>query len=245
MKNLPITLLALFITIGVLAQEELTRPVSAFEKISVSPRINLVLLKGDQESVRIVYQNVNPNRINTVVYGNRLRIYLDGARVLDKRERVWDGSRRREPIYKDAAITVYVTYVMLKEVEMRGEEELICESTLEADKFKLIAFGRADIQLASVQTGKFKASLYGENKIKIKSGEANHQVYRLFGENKIDTRGLESSTASARIYGEGKLTLSAKEEVHIHSFGEPDIFIEGDPYVSKGIIIGRTTINHR
>ena len=244
MKTLILTMFMLATVLMATAQEEVIRKVHAFDKISVSPKINLVLQKGDKESVRITYSNISSNKINVEVVGNRLRIFLDQARIVDRRERTYSGdSHSRGSMYHNATVTAYVTYRELKELEMRGEEELTCESSIEAEKFKLIVYGKAEVNLSELKANKFKASLYGANKIKIKSGEISHQVYRLFGENKIDTRGLESITASARIYGEGRLQLTATDDVRINAFGEPDIDISGNPHISRGIIIGRTNID--
>jgi len=242
MKKTLITTVMLAMGFLALGQEEVIRKVPAFDKISVSPKINLVLEKGEKESVRIAYSNISPGKINVEVVGNKLRIYLDQARLLDKRERTSDGHSRIS-MYDDVTVTAYVTYRFLKELEMRGEETVICESEIDTDKFKLKVYGKTEVSLAALKAHKFKASLYGVNNIKIKSGESTQQVYRLFGENKIDTRGLESTTASARIYGEGRLRMKASEEVRINSFGEPDIDIAGNPHISRGIIVGKAHID--
>lgn len=242
MKKTILTIAMLAMGFVALSQEEVIRKVPSFDKVSVSPKINLVLEKGDKESVRIVYNNISSGKINVEVVGNKLRIYLDQARLVDKRERTSD-NHSRVSMYQDVTVTAYVTFRHLKELEMRGEETLTCESEIDVDKFKLKVYGEAEVNLASLNTHKFKASLYGVNNIKIKSGESTHQVYRLFGENKIDTRGFESITASARIYGEGRLRMKATDEVRINSFGEPDIDISGNPHISRGIIIGRSHID--
>lgn len=244
MKKLIITTLILATSLFTFAQEEVIRKVPSFNKISVSPKINLVLEKGDKESVRISYSNVQPGKIYVEVVGNKLRIYLENARMVDKRERRdTENGHSKVSIYEDVSVTAYVTYRFLNELEMRGEETLTCDHEIEADKFKLKVYGEAEVNLASLKAHKFKASLYGVNNIKIKSGESAHQVYRLFGENKIDTRGLESTTASARVYGEGRLKMKATDEVRINAFGEPDIYISGNPHISRGIIIGRSHID--
>jgi len=242
MKKTLITMLILAIGFVAVAQEEVIRKVPAFDKVSVSPKISLVLEKGDKESVRLVYHNIASGKINVEVVGNKLRIYLDQARLVDKRERGSENHHPRVSMYHDVSVTAYVTYRYLKELEMRGEETVTCESILDTDKFKLKVYGETEVNLASLKAHKFKASLYGVNNIKIKSGESAHQVYRLFGENKIDTRGFESITASARIYGEGRLHMKATDEVRINAFGEPDVDISGNPHISRGIMIGRTHI---
>lgn len=244
MNKLLITALFMATCSIAIAQEEVIRKVPSFNKISVSPKINLVLEKGEKESVRISYSNINPGKIYVEVVGSKLRIYLENARLVDKRERSnSEYGNSKVSVYHDASITAYVTYRFLNELEMRGEETLTCDSAIEADKFKLKVYGEAEVNLASLKTHKFKASLYGVNNIKIKSGESAHQVYRLFGENKIDTRGFESTTASARVYGEGRLKMKATDEVRINAFGEPDIYISGNPHISRGIIIGRSHID--
>lgn len=244
MKKLLITALLASTCFFASAQEEVIRKVPSFNKISVSPKISLVLEKGEKEAVRIVYSNITSNKINVEVVGDKLRIYLDDARLVDKRERNHsDDNHSRVSVYQDVAVTAYVTYRFLNELEMRGEETLTCNDPIEADKFKLNVYGEAEVNLASLKAHKFKASLYGVNNIKIKSGESAHQVYRLFGENKIDTRGLMSTTASARVYGEGRLRMNASDEVRINAFGEPEIDISGNPHISRGIIIGKSHID--
>ena len=215
-----------------------------FNKIVASPRVNVVLQKGDRESICLTYSNVSPENVNVIVTGNKLRIYLDHARVVEKRERTyWDGNRRTQSIYRNASVTAFITFRELKEIEVRGDQELTCQDEINVDKLKLRAYGETQIDLAALNTKKFKASLYGENNLKIRSGEAGHQVYRLFGENKIDTRGLSSTSASTRIYGEGRLSLTASKQLVINAFGEPVIRVNGSPHINKGIVIGRADIH--
>ena len=171
-----------------------------------------------------------------------LRLFLDRARIVEKQ--VPDGIRHhKRSVYSDVSVTAYVTYRELKELEIRGDGEISCETEISTEKLKLRAYGEAEIRLASLKARKFKASLYGVNRLQIRSGEAVTQVYRLFGENKVDTRGLSSTTASARIYGEGKLSLNASDKVRLNAIGEPFIMVSGNAKVSKGITVGRVSVN--
>jgi len=235
-----ITILILLIGITVAAQE-FEKNLTSFDKIVVSPKINLILEKGDQESIRIRYSNIDAGKINIEVTNGKLQLYLDNAKVIDKRERT-DEYNSKMSIYRNAEVTAYVTYAYLTALEIRGEQEVTCLSKLENDKFKLKVYGESEVTLESLYTQKFKAVAYGENKIKIKEGKANYQRYRLYGENKIDTRALASSTVSTTIYGEGRLTINASDEVRISAFGEPQINVSGTSYINKGIIIGRVDI---
>ena len=168
---------------------------------------------------------------------------MDDARILDKHKRTHDESYSANiSIYRDAVITAYVTYRELKVLDVRGEEEVSCDGSIDTEKFKLKVYGEAEINLASLHTKKFKAVLYGENKLKIKEGQTGHQRYRLYGANKIDTRSLSSETISTTIYGEGRLSVNATNEVRINAFGEPEVNVSGTSHISRGIVIGRADI---
>ncbi len=223
--------------------QDLENGVNSFNKITVSPGVNLILKKGDHESVKVIYNDIPKSKVNVVVNGNKLKIYLDDARVVEKQVRIFNkGNTQKQGIYHGASITAYVTYKELKGVEIRGEQEFRCDDEIKTKKFKLKAYGETEIRLAALDTKKFKVSLYGKNDVRIKAGVADDQVYRLFGDNKINTIGLKSATATTRIYGEGKVSIYASEEVRINSFGEPMINIEGTSIISKGIILGRADI---
>ncbi len=244
MKNTLVTILLVSLTLGNgLFAQEFERNPGSFDKITVSPKINLILQKGAEESVKIAYHNIDPRKINIELYGKRLRIFLEEARYVDKRVRRYDdGYSSKISVYHDVSITAYVTYRELTEVEMRGSEDLMCASPIVADEFKLTVYGEANVQLDSIKVEKFKVSLYGENRLKVLAGTAEHQVYRLFGENRIDTRGLISHTAAARIYGEGRLRINAEDEVRLNSFDEPKVDITGNAHIYRGIMIGNTSI---
>lgn len=224
------------------AQESVS--VKPFKKIIASARVNLILEKGDRESVRILYNRIPKSNVNVVVRGNKLKIYLDHARLVEKQVRDYKKDYSgTHGMYEGYSITAYVTYKELKAVEIRGEEEFRCDTEIITDKFKLRAYGKSEIRLASLRARKFKASLYGENNLKIESGETVHDVYRVFGENKVDARGLKSKVASTRMYGEGRIMVNASEKVRINSFGEPEIWVAGNPFISRGIILGRADFN--
>jgi len=239
MKALLFALASLWLATSVTAQDTETS-IKSFDKIIASPRVNVVLTQGTKESIRILYNSVPPEHVNVVVKHGKLKVYLDRARITEKQVRNSAGSRHG--IYEGSSITAYVTYTHLVSIEMRGEEELFCEGSIQTDKFKLKAYGETEIRLATLETKKFKTSLYGRNRLMIQDGQTDRQVYRLFGENRIDTRGLKSTKASGRIYGVGKLSLAASDQVRISAFGEPTIRISGTSLISKGIILGRADI---
>jgi len=242
MKHFTLFIAGVLIAAGLQAQE-ISKDLKPFRKIVASPRINVILQKGDAESIRVVYDGVSKSKINVEVYRKTLSIYLDNARKVEK-----PSSRRdpygtlNTPMYAGAAITAYVTYRELESLEIRGNQELTCHGPIESDEFRLRAYGENEIRLASLKTDFFKASLYGENELKIKTGSVLEQKYKLYGQNKIDTRDMESLYTTASIFGEGRVRINSSEEVRIDAFGEPSIYVDGGAFVNKRLVFGRTDV---
>src|SRR5687768_2576854 len=140
MKIVKHTLLLAVICIGaasVSLAQEISRELKSFNKIIVSPKVNLILEQGDQESIRLTYSNVDADKINIRVQGNTLRVYLDDAKVTEKTYRV--SSHEKRGIYHDVSVTAYVTYKELEHLEIRGNQELTCNGPLTAERFTLRA----------------------------------------------------------------------------------------------------------
>lgn len=237
------TLLALLL-LASLAQfsvaQEISKDLKSFNKIIVSPKVNLILEQGDHENIRLTYSNVDIDKINIKVQGNTLRVYLDEAKVTEKTYRV--SSNEKRGVYHDVVVTAYVTYRELEHLEIRGNQELTCNGPLKAERFTLKAYGENDINLASLKTQYLRTSLYGDNDLRIKAGKAEYQKYKLFGDNKIDTQELKSFSATATIFGESNLKLSTQDNLKVNAFGESQVSYNGDANVNKGLIFGRALI---
>ena len=233
---------AFFVSISILTYgQEIKRDLKEFNRITVSPKINLILEQGSKESIRLVYNRVEPDKINIEVKGKKLKIYLDDARTIEKHEKT--DYYNKQSIYRDVNITAYVTYVNLSELEIRGEQELTCLSPIRSENFALRAYGENDITLSHLKTANLQVSLYGENKLTIEDGKAQYQKYRLFGENKIDTRKLRSYSTKTTSYGSSRIKLNTDDELRVTAFGESKISYSGPAQVSKGIVIGENQIN--
>jgi hypothetical protein len=223
--------------------QEIKKDLRFFSEVIVSPKINLILERGERESIRIVYAQVDPEKINIEQEGDRLKLYLDDARLVDKREYRDDAYDSKASIYRDAEITAYVTYTELELLEVRGAQEVTCRTPIQANDFVLRVYGETEIMLDTLNTERFKLVAYGENKIRIR-GKAERQRYTLYGENKVDGRGLAGATITTNIYGEGRLQVNASDEVKINAFGEPRIDVEGTSMINKGLILGKSEIRH-
>jgi hypothetical protein len=241
MKKVPLLMVAALMA-TVLYGQEINTDLKPFRRVIASPRVNLVLTRGDQESIRLVYHRVSPDKINIKQNGKTLHIYLENAKMVEKTDRTSYSSRTS--IYPpDVTITAYVTYKALEGLEIRGNQELSCLDPISAERFDLKAYGENEITLASLKTGYLHTRLYGENNLMINDGKAEFQKYSLYGQNEIDTRSLKSYTATANLFGESKLRLSTDDELNVNSFGEGQVIYNGDAEVNKRLIFGNTRIS--
>lgn len=241
MKKLALLVFASLACLSFGQAEELNSALKPFRKVIASPHINLVLTRGDEESIRLVYHCVSPDKINIKQHGKTLHIYLDDAKVAEKTLK--KGYSRVGVYGKDVSVTAYVTYKALEELEIRGNQELSCLDPIRAKRFTLKAYGENEIVLASLNTGYLVTRLYGENSLKINDGKAEYQKYSLYGENDIDTRPLKSYSTTANIFGESKLHLSTDDKLKVNSFGEGQVLYNGDAQVDERLRFGHTTIS--
>lgn len=241
MKSITLILIVTCLSLFARAQE-LSRSLKHFTRIIASPRVNVILSKGDRESVRLVYNNITENKINVDVTGKTLRIYLDNARKFERSTSNTNDYGAKENMYEGVSVTAYVTYRELDLLEIRGNQELSCNDPIISDAFTLRAYGENDIRLSSLKTPFFKAKLYGENDVHIRKGRTLEQKYISYGENKVDAIGMRSDYIITSIFGEGSLRLNSAEEVRIDAFGEPDIHVDGGAHINRRLVIGNANI---
>ena len=242
MKTILTSLVILFTIQTGFAQTK-TVDVDTFDKVIVSPHIQVVFQKGDSESVSIESSTEPEDKINIEVNGKTLRIYLDGARDVTKSEKTNEnGYEQRKSIYNGTVVKATVTYKQLEELSLRGEENIVCKSTLEGDKFNLTIYGASQVYLNKVDLGHLKTTIYGASYLEIQEGTIERHKVIAYGETKVNTLGVESESAKITAYGEGSYRLKVSDDLKITAYGEATVAYEGNPEVNKGIIIGEANI---
>jgi len=223
--------------------QELKIPVGHFDKVIVSPHIEVNFIESDYEEVEIHNSKISLAKINVKLIGSTLRIYLEDAQIVAKSEKVdnikWKG---KQSIYNGKIATLTVKYKALKELSLRGEQKFVCESPLEMDKFHLKIYGEANVILKKVNIGTLKTIIYGESNLCIKEGQIAQQVFTNYGEAEINTLGIENNKTKIISHGEAEYKINVEDRLRITSYGETSIAYTGNPSVSKGIIVGEVDI---
>ena len=207
-----IALTYVFIIGGIQAQEK-TYAVTSFDKLIVSPHIEVNLLEGDEESVVIDNSKVSLDKINVEVEGRTLRLYLDGAKMVTKSERIssnqWQGSK---PLYNGTMASVTVTYRKLENLSIRGEEIVRCKNLFNADDFKMSLYGEAKVYFDSVSIDEMTVAIMVADETKITA------------------------------YGESNFRVNVVDRLKVTCYGETNVNYSGNPEVDKGLIFGEARI---
>lgn len=226
---------------NVVAQE--TTSVDQFDKVIISPHVQVTFTKGDKESVTIQSCSVSTDKVHIESKGKTLRVYLDGAKEITKNEKSDEyGRKEKKSIYTGTVLTVAITYKTLQTLSVRGEETILLKSKLDQENFDLIVYGEAKIYFDDVQLDKMHTTIYGESYLELKSGKINEQRFTAYGESKVNSLAVNGSTAKATLYGESELSLNVLDQINVTAFGNSKIGYMGDPVIKKGITIGNTKI---
>lgn len=217
--------------------------VNTFDKVIVSPHIEVILVEGNEESVKIENAKVTEDKINIEVEGQTLRLYLDGAKTVTKQERVsndrWKGKRS---IYNGTMATATITYKKIKALSVRGEEIVKCESPLEQKSLRLTIYGESKIYFNSITTEDLTVAIYGESYLEIQGGDVGRQVYRAYGESEVNTLDMQNTTTKITAYGESNFRVNVSDRLKVTCYGETEINYKGNPEINKGIVIGEAEL---
>src|SRR5260221_7970375 len=215
-----------------------------FDKVIVSPHIQVTFIEGNEETVAIEQSTVSKDKINIEVKNGTLRIYLDGAKEIDKNETTYEnGYKQKRSIYNGTVVTATVTYKKLNELSIRGEETQVCKSLLKGDKFRLRIYGESHVLLNEVDLGELQATIYGESYLDIKAGSVADQKYTVYGESKINSLAIEGNTTRITAYGEADFRVNVSDEIKITAFGEATLAYKGNPRINKWFHIGEMQIS--
>lgn len=217
--------------------------VESFDKVIVSPHIEVTFIESDAELVEILSCKEPLSKLNVEVIGSTLRIYLEGAKTYtDSKDIKGDNYDYKVPIYNGTVVKAIVNYNNLEELSLRGEEKFVCKSTIEQNEFDLKIFGESQVYFNEVDLANLTTTIYGESYLELKDGSVASQKITAYGETTVNTLNVKCDNAKITAYGEGSYRIAVKDRLKVTAFGEATIAYEGSPDVRKGIVIGEATI---
>lgn len=221
-----------------------TTAVAHFEKIIISPYIQVTFVEGDKEEVNIENCTVDMSKLHIEVNNKTLWVYLEGAKQIPKNEKTYEnGYKETHSIYHGTVVTATITYKMLTDLSIRGEETQLCKSPISADKFYLKIYGESKVTMNEVNFVEMHTKLYGESTLEIKTGTIKEQNYTSYGESKINSSAVNGRTGYIIAYGEAEFTMNASDKIKMTAFGEAKLHYKGDPEIVKGLHLGEIQID--
>jgi hypothetical protein len=220
------------------------KAVAPFDNVIVSPYIQVTFMQGDEENVMIDHIKVDQSKLHIEVANKTLHIYLEGAKTIPKNEKNPSSEyKETRSLYDKTTVVAVITYKTLNELSIRGEEEQLCKSPIEGDKFTLRIYGESKITFNELNLQKLHTTMYGESVLEIKSGSIREQLYTCYGEGKINTLTITGRSSRITAYGEADFSLNVSDRIKITAFGEAKVHYKGNPEIVKGLHFGDLSID--
>ncbi|MGY0035833.1 head GIN domain-containing protein [Pedobacter sp. NJ-S-72] len=218
-------------------------PVESFDKVIVSPHVQVTFTKGDKEAVTIQNCTIGRDKVHIESKDKTLRVYLEGEKDFPANKKVYESGRQvKKSLYTGTVLTVVITYKDLEELSIRGEETILLKSKLDQENFILTVYGESKVYFDEVQLKKLRATIYGESYVEFKAGDIAEQRYTSYGESEVKALAISGKTAKATLYGEAKLNLNVSDEIKVTAYGEAKVGYKGNPQIRKGLSIGGVKI---
>lgn len=243
-KNIAFSGILLMLLIpGMIKAQSRDIPVSTFDKVIVNPHIQVTFREGDKESVVIGEMTEPFEKLHVEVRNKVLHMYLDGARVVTKTEKIkGTGEKRKKPLYKGTVVKAVVTYREADTFALRGEETIVFESPLHMDRMKLNIYGESEVYINDADINYLKTVVYGDSHLEIKKGTVEKQKFTTYGESEINTLKADNKDTRIVAYGDSNFQCRVSERLKVTAYGEATVKYKGNPEVRKGIVIGDTEI---
>jgi hypothetical protein len=234
MRLLKTLFAATFLFAATLTASAQTYSVDHFNKVIISPYVQVVFEQGETESVTVHELLVDSSKLHVEVHGGTLRIYLEGAKDIPYYEKSYNKSR----LYPNHAVVATVTYRALKTVSLRGAETHLCQSPLNANKFALRVYGASTVVFTEMHVRQLHAVIYGESSLEIQSGKVDEQHFTCYGDGKINTTAITGRTGKITSFGDSEFRMNISDRIKITAFGDAKLRYMGNPDIVKGIQIG-------
>ena len=250
-KYISVSLLALLLSVSVLAQNRETHDVKTFTGIAFHTPGKLYLKQGSPQKVELEGDKELLSKIEVEVKNNVL--------VIEPASQ-WHNWKNENQI------TVYVTVENINELGVGGSGDLIAQTKITSDELKLNVSGSGSLQ-AEVETGEIDANVSGSGSIDLKgkgksidthvsgSGKvslnvvlANKASFGISGSGKIEASGsaasvkavisgsgkvlaanLETSTCDVNLSGSGHVEINVKNSLDAHISGSGSVSYKGNP----------------
>ncbi len=210
------------------------RDVQGFKRVTLRDYGELIVSKGEKESLTIESEQQILDAIQTSVRGDTLDIRI-GASWLDKLTYALSTSFTRIPIKYTLVVKELAALDILgaARVQIAG---------IESERLAIVLGGAGEIIGRDLQAEQLDVDLRGAGRIEL-SGQANEQWVTISGAGNYHAPDMATMNTQAEINGAGKATVTAQEELNLAIRGMGSVDYYG-PGTVKRTISGLGSINH-
>ncbi|MCG1036978.1 head GIN domain-containing protein [Polaribacter sargassicola] len=214
-----------------------------FNKIIVSPHIEVVLKKGSEAKIEIDDIIVDREKFLYEIEKGTLQVYLEGAKTYTKNKKIKvNNYETKVPLYNNRVVRLIITYTDVDTFSLRGEEKITFDSPIVQNNCKLRVYGKSEVVINTINVNKLDVSIYGESFLKIEKGIANQQKLTAYGASKIMAPDVVSQEIKLTAYGDGVFQVNASEKIKVTAYGEATVLYKGNADLKKGLVIGESKI---
>lgn len=208
MKTCLILLLVIFSELAANARQEELRTLRQFSKIVTKEGYDIFLTEGASESVRIVTENIDPEKILTDVSNETLTI----------------GTRKGK--YMNTKVQLYITFKRLNSIVSYGSG-MIKIAPFKTDKISMELMGSNKV-IIPVHAKTIDLNLSGSSDVSL-SGGTDRLLINLSGSGKINAFDLDTREGMIKLSGSGEANVNVKERLKIDSSGSGTVNYKGHP----------------
>lgn len=200
---------------------------SDFDRVKTAGSFDLFVSQGSAFSVRVeAEENLQP--------------YIETER---KRNTLVIKLRRGVNLRPRAAIKVYVTAPVFRELSIAGSGDIIAESALSSEAPMVFEIaGSGNIRATAVDAPSIKVKIAGSGDAEI-SGQTREAAYRIAGGGNIRAGKLLAENAEVRIAGSGNVWVFASTLLDVHIAAGGDVHYYGNPETINQKIAGSGSLH--
>ncbi len=234
----------LYFTFTITAQETTYTIPSNFNKIIISPHIEVTFKKGDKASIRIDEIFVPTEKLQYELKKGTLQVFLEGAKTITTNTtKKHNGWKQKTPIYKNKIAKVTITYNHnVNTFSVRGEEKIEFTSPIKQNDFTLRIYGKSEVNITNIELNNLKVAIYGDSDLNIENGTIANQRITAYGSSTVNCKTVKSKNTKLTAYGDGTYQLNITNQFKVTAYGEANIIYTGNASVKKGLIIGDSNI---
>ena len=190
------------------------RQLPAFNSIDAGGSVNVMIQKGDNQTVQIETDENLLEKITTEVSNGVLTVGSKGIKNATK-------------------TNVYIVLADLKSINAHGAADVTGESLFEADEFTIEGSGASSVKM-DIDVNFLKTKISGAADVTL-SGRAKVHKIDVSGAGSLKAKGLVTEDADYMVQGAGDAFLNVTGNLKGESKGAADVKFIGDPETSETI----------